>query len=123
MSATLLSPLSDQDFDRRLNHVAQAVTRYAAEFTGMADWALNVLTEENRAANLLLVYDPTQATGLAPPATPLPPGYRAMTADELAQYRLYFGQVGDIARRWTEGSPPATGLVYPWIPAAMLAGP
>ena len=45
------------------------------------------------------------------------PEARPMTQEEMDQFRFFFGQVADIAARWTGGSPPATGLVLPWLPA------
>lgn len=112
---TLLSPLSDREFDQRLNRVAVLVTSAARDLTTISEWALNVLIPDNLAADLLLVYDPHDPAAVD--------GHRPMTAAEMDNYRFFFSQVGDIAGRWTGGSPPATGLVLPWLPASGVSGP
>ena len=106
-NATLLNPLADRDFDTKLNRVATLVTQGANELATYSDWGLNVLTPDNLAAGLLIVYEGTTS--------------RPMTQVEMDRYRLYFAQVGDIARHWTESSPPATGLVLPWLPTGLVA--
>lgn len=102
-NATLLTPVSDRDFDLKLNRTATLVISGAHELTTYADWALNCLTPDNLAAGLLVVLGGPEA--------------RPMTAEEMEQYRFFFAQVGDIAAKWTGGSPPPTGLVLPWLPS------
>jgi hypothetical protein len=102
-AATLLTPVSDRDFDTMLNRVATIVTGDSHTLTTYADYALNVLTPDNLEAGLLVVLGGPEA--------------RPMTQEEMDQFRFFFGQVADIAARWTGGSPPATGLVLPWLPA------
>jgi len=98
---TLLSPLSDQDMDTSLARAADAVVRAATLLTEMATYYQNMLTQDNLDGGMLV------ALGGPEP--------RPLTQEEFDQYALYFAQVGDIARRWTEGNPPATGLVQPWL--------
>lgn len=97
---TLTSPVSDFDLDRDLAKVADLVMDGSTVIAQMATWALNVLTPENLAGGMLVVLGGPEA--------------RPLTQEEFDQYRLFFGQADSIARMWTEGSPPAVGLVQPW---------
>lgn len=103
MTATLLQPVSDRDLDAKLQDTATRVTRDSQLLATYAEWALNILIPANLDAGLLVVLGGPEA--------------RPMTPEEMDTYRLFFSQVADIARRWTEGNPPATGLVLPWLPA------
>jgi len=97
---TLLAPVSDHDLDADLGRVASAVMDESTMIAQVSNWALQILTPENLAAGLLIVLGG--------------PEPRPMTQEEFDTYRLFFGQADAIARMWTEGSPPATGLVQPW---------
>jgi hypothetical protein len=101
MSATLLSPVSSQDLDADLARAAALVVEGVTILAGMSDWGAQALTDANLAGGMLVVLGG---------ATPRP-----MTTEEFARYQLYLAQVGDIARKWSEGSPPATGIVAPWL--------
>jgi hypothetical protein len=101
MAASLLAPLSTQDMQASLAQAGDAVIRSSTLLADMAAYHLNMLTQDNLDGGMLLVLGG--------------PEPRPMTTEEFDQYRLYFGQMDAIARMWTEGSPPAVGLVQPWL--------
>lgn len=100
MAATLLSPLSSQDMDAALAQAADTVMRGLTQLREMSGYYGTALTQDNLDGGMLVVLGG--------------PEPRPLTAEELARYQLYFAQVGDIARYWSEASPPADGIVAPW---------
>lgn len=98
---TLLSTVSNQDFDNDLARAAALVMEGVTILGDMSAWGAQVLTADNLAGGMLIVLGG--------------PEPRRMTQAEFDTYALYLAQVGDIARRWSEGSPPATGIVAPWL--------
>jgi len=100
MAATLLSPVSTLDLDSDLASAADTVMRGLTQLREMSEWAGQALTQDNLDGGMLIVLGGT---------TPRP-----LTPEELSRYQLYFAQVGDIARYWSDASPPADGIVAPW---------
>jgi hypothetical protein len=103
---TLLNPISSALLDADLGQQADNVTGLGHTINLLCNYYLNVLTEENRAAGLII--DPPQYAG-SPPTT--------MSADDMAAYRTKIGQlqyVGDLLTQAQDGTPAATDLVLPW---------
>ena len=113
---SLTVPLSAADMNASLAKAAQIVTDGANVLTEMSEYYGQMLTEENRLAGYLVTGG---GQDIATGATIV----RALTPDELSRFQLYFAQVGDIARMWTNATPPATGIVTPWMPQFRVSAP
>lgn len=100
MAATLTSPLSNQDIDRALAAVANAIIEAAQLLDETVDYFNEALTADNLDGGMLIALG---GAGTAP-----------WTPAQFDQYRLFIGQTNDILQLLVAGSPPPVGVVQPW---------
>jgi hypothetical protein len=115
MAATLLQPVTSQQLDTDLANMADNVIALGTVLGQLANWAMNILIEDNRAADMLV--DPSVYAGGLP--TP-------MSQADVDRYRTYFGQlqyVCDLLMKSQGSSPAAADLVLPWARARVPMPP
>ena len=100
MAATLTAPLTNQDLDRALAAVANAIIEAAQLLDETVDYFNEALTQDNLDAGMLITLGGAS--------------WSAWTPAQFDQYRLFIGQTNDILQVLIGGSPPPIGVVQPW---------